>query len=215
MFIRSRSARLRAANHRHPATPLGALLQLSRAGQWGEEPGQSEIDVSVLRSTDLDAYGVLCRETAALRSLPGAFLDRHRLAEGDILLEKSGGGPEQPVGRVGLLRSLAGGERPVICANFMQLLRADPSVCDSRWLFWVLFGLHAARWTLRHQTQTTGIRNLSVAAYLSESFPIPPLEVQRNQAEELECAERCRISLGLRQAEAKVLLHGLLRTFGG
>lgn len=210
--IRSRSARLRDENLRFSSAPLRSLLRECKAGQWGEEPGQSGVDVSVVRSTDLDANGVLHFETAALRSLPTAILARHQLAEGDVLLEKSGGGPEQPVGRVGLLRSLAKAERPMVCANFMQMLRADPTVCDSRWLFWVLFGLHSARWTLRHQTQTTGIRNLSVSAYLAEPFPIPDLEVQRRQADELDAAEQCRINLGARHARHRALLGEVLRT---
>lgn len=112
------------------------------------------------------------------------------LKPGDIFLEKSGGGPAQPVGRVGFVESSFGGERPTICGNFIQLLRADPGRASGEWLYWMLFAFHRIGWTLGHQTQTTGIRNLQVSDYLSVEIPVPAIREQERQA------------LGVRQAES-------------
>ena len=103
-----------------PVKTLGSLLEVSIGGIWGSEAGEDEVDVFVYRSTELIKDGQLKEELTVRRSITARQLDSRKLEEGDLLLEKSGGGPKTPVGRVGLVKVLPGLS---VCSNFMQLMR--------------------------------------------------------------------------------------------
>jgi hypothetical protein len=72
---------------------LESLLKISIGGIWGEENGISEVNVDVVRVTELKAHGVIEPSTAAKRSITKKQLISRALEVGDLLLEKSGGGP--------------------------------------------------------------------------------------------------------------------------
>jgi type I restriction enzyme S subunit len=113
------------------AVPLAEVLEHSIGGAWGSTPGQDEVDVRVIRVTELKKHGLLEPSTAALRSINNRQLRTRQLRPGDLLLEKSGGGPKTPVGRVGLVRVVEG---PTVCANFMQLMRPNPTLVSARFV---------------------------------------------------------------------------------
>ena len=159
--------------------PLIDLLDVSIGGLWGDSPGVGEVDVDVFRSTNFRAGGTLSADGAARRSVKRSALDVRKLRSGDILLEKSGGGPNQPVGRVCAVRSIS---RDAICGNFIQLLRPNAEI-DESWLFYALWSAHAEGVTLTYQSQTTGIRNLRTKDYLARTLLVPPVDVQRRIAD--------------------------------
>jgi type I restriction enzyme S subunit len=107
------------------------------------------------------------------------------IQEGDILLEKSGGGPKQPVGRVCLFRGHAIQHS---FGNFIARLRPKSDVL-SEFLFYFLWHFHAKGKTSHYQKQTTGIRNLETKRYLTIGVPVPPLPEQRRIVDLLSRAE--------------------------
>lgn len=207
----SLSVSLRGRNARCPVRSIASLLSISRPGLWGHEAGVDEVDVRVLTSPDLDSQGRLKDSGGAVRSVPSRRVDDLALRPGDIFLEKSGGGPDQPVGRVGFVESPFTAELPTICGNFIQMLRADTDRVRAEWLYWLFFGFHRIGWTLRHQTQTTGIRNLQVKDYLSDEVPIPLLQDQERQALEIRLAESARRRNLQRHVEIATLKKILLQ----
>lgn len=160
-------------------TPIRDLLETSIGGVWGGEPGTSEVDVRVYRSTEFNPDGALTIEGGVTRSITKRQLLSRRLQAGDILLEKSGGGPNQPVGRVALVPEHA---EVAVCANFVQLLRPDKSKVDPIYLWGLLWWWHATGRTQVFQRRTTGIRNLQTTAYLEQKVTLPPLEEQQKVA---------------------------------
>ena len=56
--------------------------------------------VAILRNTNFTKDGFLNTEDVAIHDIEVKQLDTRTLQYGDIILEKSGGGPTQPVGRV-------------------------------------------------------------------------------------------------------------------
>ncbi len=167
----------------HSVMPLGSVLQHTIGGVWGDSPGVGAVDVHVLRVTELKKHGVLEPETAALRSVSASQLAVRELVHGDLLLEKSGGGPNTPVGRVGLVRHLKGKS---ICSNFMQLMRPNQAVVLPRYLHLYLNHVHDTGGTSALQTASTNIRNIKASDYLKLPVVVPPMDEQQRIVDLLE-----------------------------
>ena len=158
------------------SSALESLLEHSVGGVWGKEVGGDDIDVSVVRSTNFTADGNPNLHDVARRSITQKQLVSRELREGDILLEKSGGGPKQPVGRVLFINQ----DMPeTVCANFVQLVRCDKAKILPKFLFLKFWLDHSNGVTERFQAATTGIRNLRTKDYLARTLNFPPIAEQR------------------------------------
>ena len=111
------------------------------------------------------------------------FLKR-KLQCGDIVVERSGGGPNQPVGRV-LLFDIEEGDYTI--SNFTSALRIkDKCALDSSYLHRVLVAQYFSGVTAKMQSNATNIINLHYDEFLNIEFPLPPLTVQREIVARLE-----------------------------
>ncbi|MBA3402880.1 MAG: restriction endonuclease subunit S [Actinobacteria bacterium] len=151
------------------------LLEQSIGGVWGKPPGEQEADVTVVRVADFRDDGTINLATAPRRSITSNQLLTRKLCRDDLLLEKSGGGPTKPVGRVVRGKQTSGS---VVPTNFVQLLRPSSHV-DADYLFWWLWWSHLNGSSAEFQRATTNIRNLRVGDYLNRKAPVPPLSEQR------------------------------------
>lgn len=172
--------------------PLADVLERSIGGVWGSDPGRDELDVRVIRVTELGDFGRIAPATAALRSISKQQFASRALRTGDLLLEKSGGGPKRAVGRVGMVGRLS---EPSVCANFMQLMRPNPNLVNPRFLHLYLIYFHLAGGTAPMQTATTNIRNIKASEYTAIDVPVPPLAEQIRVVEVLE-AHLSRLDAG-------------------
>jgi hypothetical protein len=154
---------------------IDRVLDLSIGGVWGSDPGEAAQNVWIVRSTDFRSDGRLDPSTAVRRSLSTRQVGSRQLRTGDILLEKSGGGPNQPVGRVARVSGLSD---VTVCSNFVQMLRPKPGLVNAAYLWLVLWHRHFMGITLDYQSQTTGIRNLRTKDYLATPILLPPLDEQ-------------------------------------
>jgi type I restriction enzyme S subunit len=159
-----------------PVRALGDLLDVSIGGIWGSEAGKDDIDVFVYRSTELNKDGQLKGDLTVRRSITMKQLQSRKLEEGDLLLEKSGGGPKTPVGRVGLVKVLSGLS---VCSNFMQLMRPRRNEVLPVYLHYFLNYFHIAGYTEDLQNNSTNIRNLKTTEYMQVEIPLPPLDEQK------------------------------------
>ncbi len=191
--------------------PLAELLDLSIGGVWGAEAGEDERDVDVLRVTELRTRGRLDPSTSARRSVTVKVLASRQLEPGDLLLEKSGGGPKQPVGRVGMVGELRG---PSVCSNFMQLMRPRRSVVEPGFLHLYLNALHESGGTAHMQRASTNIRNIKASEYVQVPVPVPALEEQRRWLSSSLAAaaevDRLRAALEVSRARSGGLRRALL-----
>lgn len=183
----------------YPSVPLRELLVLHDTGVWGPE---DEADgISVLRSTNFSPDGSIRFENLTYRSIEPRKRVSKRLEPNDIILEKSGGGPKQPVGRVCLFR---GHHIAHAFGNFTARLRVERTIVEPEFLFWCLRHLHLSGGTLGYQKHTSGIRNLETKRYLSHLIPLPTLDEQRrivgilNRAAKIERL-RAQAQEGLRE----------------
>lgn len=194
---------------------LAALLILDQPGAWGDDPTSDNPGVRVLRASDLTQDGKIDPTRVAYRQLSSTDRQRRLMAEGDLILERSGGGPGRPVGRVALVTGLG----PIYCSNFCQHLRVDTTRCDPRYVARALWHRYQRNVTARLEHRTTGIRNLDYGAYLAIPLPLPSLEEQLSIAALLDAVdaliererEHLAILRSLRLSTLDTLLSGRTR----
>lgn len=107
---------------------------------------------------------------------------------GDIIIEKSGGSKNQPVGRVVIFKRQ---NENFSFSNFTALLRIKPTLeINPLYLHYILHDFYLKGETEKFQTYTGGIRNLQLKQYLEISIPLPPLEVQEEIIAKIEEEEK-------------------------
>ena len=189
--------------------PLKALLEFNAPGDWGDDGGPHMF--RVLRSTNLTNERWLNLSDIAVRALKPEKAEQLAPRKGDVLLERSGGGPDQPVGRIGYVASDMPG---YAFSNFLHLLRPDPSAVDPAYLCWLLFRVNRTGRVLRLEQQTTQMRNLNFRDYLTMPLPVPPPDEQAAIARVLDAVdtaiERAREALGRAELLDHSLLHDLI-----
>lgn len=161
--------------------PAGWAVQRLRAsvsscqnGVWGDEPDGVN-DVPCVRVADFDrvAFRVNLAEPT-LRSIEKDVVSARGLRSGDLLLEKSGGGENQPVGAVVEYDH----DTVAVCSNFIARMTIAAGF-DARFLTYLHAAIYALRLNRRSIKQSTGIQNLDSASYLWECAAFPAVGEQR------------------------------------
>jgi type I restriction enzyme S subunit len=176
-------------------------------GDWGEAPDAAGSDpdlvrVRVVRGTEFRDWHRAKGATAAARAIKRSSLAKRRLAAGDLVVEISGGGAGQPVGRTLVIdeEALLRADAPLICNNFCRQMRLHPDV-DPSYVHLALQYLYLSGGFDEYQTQTTNIRNLNFSSFLSGVIiPLPPRAEQKRIVETarelLARVQRVQESLG-------------------
>lgn len=158
-------------------TRLKATVASASNGSWGDEVGDST-GVRCIRVADFDKIrGAVHDMNPTSRRYDSPTLERLGLRHGDLLIEKSGGGPTSPVGNV-VRYTGEGGE---MYSNFVARIRVPPHV-DSEYALRLHQSLYVGGVTARSVKQTTGIQNLDETAYFNEPVFLPDLERQKSIA---------------------------------
>lgn len=186
---------------------LEELLSEHYPGDWGEERGLHM--ARVLRSTNLTREGRLDVADVAMRALSPLKASTLAPKQGDILLERSGGGPGQPVGRVGFIEDDMAGHA---FSNFLHLIRPDADKVNSRFLGWVLYQINQTGRIVRLEQQTTQMRNLNFRDYLTMPLPYPPIEEQAAIARILDAVDTALERTRKTAEQAQVLRLALLQS---
>jgi len=172
----------------HSQWPTAALSEICefRSGLWKGEKQPLRV-VKILRNTNFTKTGFLNMEDIAEHAVEVNKLESRLLQFGDILLEKSGGGPTQPVGRVALF-NIADGEYSY--SNFTARIRVIDRRANGLFVWLILNYFYQTGKTESLQKQTSGIRNLDNNAYQAFQIPLPPLEVQKEIVAEIEAYQK-------------------------
>jgi type I restriction enzyme S subunit len=150
------------------------------SGVWGEEKKEDGNDFLCLRVADFDYPKLSFKNVETTRNI--APKDQHRvLRNQDILIEKSGGGDKQPVGRAIFFNS----DNKMFCANFIEVLRLNKEA-ESKFFAYLFSGLYNVGLNKRSIKQNTGIQNLDLNYFLDEIVPLPPKQTQQKIADYLD-----------------------------
>ncbi|PWS28455.1 hypothetical protein DHW03_00935 [Pedobacter yonginense] len=152
-------------------------------GDWGSEVksniNPSFIQVKVIRGTDYKFWSRDKAFNAAKRAIKKDSLKKRELLANDIVVEISGGGPDQPVGRVIQIdnETILSEQSPLVCSNFFRQIRLSGAVNPNYIYHFLNFSYLSGHFN-NIQTQTTNLRNLNFNEYLKTPIPIPDLSTQ-------------------------------------
>lgn len=155
--------------------PLADLATF-RNGLWKGKKGPFT-KAKIIRNTNIRKHGQISLDDVAEIEVEAKQLEKRRLQKGDIILERSGGGPKQAVGRAVCFEL---DEEDFSFSNFTSFIRVqDKSRLSYRYLHLVLNWWYETGVTEKIQSNSTGIRNLDFNAYKALDVPLPPLEDQQ------------------------------------
>lgn len=181
--------------------PLKRVFSSVQPGVWGEEPDGGEDDILCVRVADFDRPRLRVGDSVeTIRKVSAGDRRAKMLQRGDLLIEKSGGTGINPVGFVAIYDR----EAEAVCANFIARMRVNDDQ-DSRFWMYALHASYASGLTWNYVKQTTGIQNLDLNALLSERFPVPPPEEQREIAAHMD-RETARIDALIARSERLIEL---------
>lgn len=152
-------------------------------GLWGDEPADDENDIIVLRVADFDRTNsrIIDNPEFTYRNIRASQLEGRLIKQGDILLEKSGGGEQQPVGKAVLFDK----DFRAVTSNFINKIETIPSV-NNHFALYLFDALYYNNINVRNIKQTTGIQNLDNTGFFSENISLPPTAEQLTIANYLD-----------------------------
>lgn len=154
-------------------------------GEWGDDPDAHDegvelpvIRVADIRDLDLTVQGL------TIRRIKESKLTGRLIGTQTILLEKSGGGENKPVGRAVRTNMVT---FDAVCSNFMAKVDCCGTVAPS-FVVYTLDALYSSGVNGACIQQTTGIQNLRVLDYLNTKVAFPPVPEQRRIAAYLDAS---------------------------
>lgn len=188
---------------------LNTLVE-NTSGLW-EGKKEPFIEVNVLRNTNFTMSGIInYSNVAKLQVEEKQFLNK-QLQYGDIILERSGGSKDQPVGRVVFFDKK---DNNYSYSNFTSKLRVINNSINNKYLFYILLFFYKIGLTEQYQTYTGGIRNLQLKDYLNIQIPIPSLDEQQEIVakieEEQKYVDGCKKMIEIYQEKVKKAIDGVV-----
>jgi type I restriction enzyme S subunit len=181
---------------------ISDLLASSTPGDWGTE-GSSDNGVPVLRSTNFRNDGSIDFSGLVFRNIDASRLEKRRVKQGTILVEKSGGSPAQPAGRVVFCdRDFLG-----TASNFIEVIEVKKQH-SPKYVSFLLYYLYQTGLVLKYQQQTTGIINFKLGQYIEEPISLPV-----EQPEQIKIAEvLSTVDRAIEQTEALIAKQQRIKT---
>lgn len=196
-------------NSPFPKSALADFITDSCSGDWGND-GENDIVPSgwtrcvVLRGTEFDnCYNLsINSEKVKYRLIQTVKIQKKHPLYNDIIIEKSGGSDDQPVGRVAIIDIENYNGFPLFFSNFLMKIRV--SGIDANYLYYFLRTMYNIGVTDSMQSQTNGIRNLIIKEFLDQNVVVPPIEKQRDIAAYIA---KIRCKAKTLQEEGKAILE--------
>ena len=155
---------------------LKSIVNYTVGGVWGDDPQEDDNDIACLRVADFDMT-ILGVSTAKLtyRNIIPSQRNKRLFQRGDLMIEKSGGGENQMVGRC--VRFNLNIE--AVCSNFVGKISLRLKEANADFVTYHFDALYKVGINTKSIKQTTGIQNLDLDSYLQEPIALPPLPEQR------------------------------------
>ena len=141
------------------------------------------VKVGVIRNANFTKDFNLDYSKIALIDVEASSFSKRSLMTGDLIVEKSGGSDKYPVGRAVLYE---GPNSQYSFSNFTMVLRPKESnVINPKYLYYFLMNRYLQGIMRTMQTQTTGLHNLILDKFMSQTVALPPIEEQAHIVESI------------------------------
>lgn len=177
----------------YKVVPLASVFDKPQGGEWGKDDPDST-GVPVLRTTNFTDEGIIDFTDVATRIIPLDKVEKKSLSKGDILIEKSGGSNDKPVGRVVYFES---DDNTYLNNNFTAKLHLNGIFdLNSFYVFKFMFVNYWMGGTKIHEGKTTGIHNIRLNDYLEKTYiPLAPRSIQDEYVELAEQSDKSKFAL--------------------
>lgn len=173
-------------------TEFKELISFVIGGDWGKDL-EFEFDVEsevvlCVRGSEIKNWEKDKGSTSSLRKVKISSLEKRALIEGDILIEISGGGPDQPVGRTVFIDEEAlnvNSEYKKVCTNFLRMVRLYDNL-DKKFIKNYLDSFYLSGEVLKYQGGSNNLRNLKFKEFETIQIPLPPLAEQQRIVAKLD-----------------------------
>lgn len=151
-------------------------------GAWGNEAQNDNCDRICLRIADFnfETQTIKCGEKT-IRNYSIDDIKKLEIKQGELLIEKSGGGEKTPVGRSVLPINYEG----CLYANFIDKLVINKEH-NFKFVAYFIKSMYQCQIIIPYIKQTTGIQNLDVESFLSENVVYPTKIEQKKIADYLD-----------------------------
>lgn len=172
---------------------LENIFDKPQAGEWGADDPNG-IGTPVLRTTNFTDEGYINYSDVATRIIDEKKIAKKAIYNGDILIEKSGGSSDKPVGRVVFFE---GEDGVYLNNNFTASLHLNGVYKLSRfYAFYFMFVNYWSGGTRLYEGKTTGIHNLRLGDYLKNTnIPLAPIELQEEFEEMARQSDKSKFAL--------------------
>ena len=172
---------------------LSQVFEKPQGGEWGEDDTAGN-GTPVLRTTNFTDEGYVDYSDVATRIVDPKKVAKKALVAGDILIEKSGGSGEKPVGRVVFFEGESG---KYLNNNFTARLHlTDNYVLSSLYTFYFMYINYWSGGTKLYEGKTTGIHNLKLTDYLQNTqIPLAPMSIQKQFEEIARQSDKSKFEL--------------------
>lgn len=193
----------------YPIFPLKHYIKGCCSGEWGIDGDTDEIPDGyvkclTLRATEIDNnYNLNIKEDKAkCRLIKKYKFDKTKLNPLEIIIEKSGGSDDWPVGRVAIIEEETYNRLPLSFSNFLMKIQIEN--INPVYLYYFLKTMYNIGVTDSMQSQTNGIKNLIIKEYFEQAIVEPPLEKQQEIANHIYAIRQQAKQL---QEEGKAILE--------
>ena len=161
---------------KYDTVPLDEVFDKPQGGEWGTDD-DAGTGTPVLRTTNFTDGGYVDYSDVATRIIDAKKVEKKALLSGDILIEKSGGSNDKPVGRVVFFEGESG---KYLNNNFTARLHLNGRYnLGKLYTFFFMFVNYWADGTRLYEGKTTGIHNLHLTEYLQNTrIPLAPVDAQ-------------------------------------
>lgn len=170
---------------------LEDLSDYEIGGDWGKDPelvDENFIDIYCIRGSEFRNWQRDKGSTASHRKVKINSFNSRKLLLNDILVEISGGGPDQPVGRTVIIDNEVLSHfkgKNLMFTNFLRLVRPNHFV-NSIYINQYLKYFYSTGEIVKYQAGSNNLRNLKFGDFMKIKFPLPPLSEQRAIVKKLE-----------------------------
>jgi len=144
---------------------IKSFVPYIKNGQWGDDSSGGNNDFIVLRVADFLEFNFNLNKELTIRNIKDTNL---KLKEGDLVIEKSGGGEKQLVGRVVQLKN-SSKEKKYTYSNFIGKLEISHRM-NKTFLNYYFKDFYNNRVNINYIKQTTGIQNLDSASLIQREY---------------------------------------------